>query len=80
MDKIKKLLKKLSPQERKKLKNILTRLNKGDIASFDIKKLKGRRNIFRIRKGNLRIILYKKDNSFKVLTVERRTSKTYRNN
>lgn len=80
MDKIKKLLKKLGLQERRKLKGMLAHLDKGDIAGFDIKKLKGRRNIFRIRKGNLRIIFYKKDNSIKILAVERRASKTYRSN
>ena len=78
MDKIKKLLQKLSSQEKTKIKNILLKVDKGNLEDLDIKKLKGKQNIFRIRKGNLRIIFYKINNSIRVLTIERRGSKTYR--
>ncbi len=78
MDKIKKALKKLTILERKKLKEILISIDKGDFKNLDIKKLKDKSNIFRIRKGNLRVIFYKIKNSIKILTIERRGSKTYK--
>ena len=56
MDGIAKALQKLSPKERRWVKEILERLQKGNLAGLDVKKLKGRDDIFRIRKGDNRII------------------------
>ncbi len=78
MDKIKKALNKLNLEERQKVKEILLQVDKGSFQNLDTKKLKGRDNIFRIRKGDIRIILSKKNNSIKILTIERRGSKTYK--
>lgn len=78
MDKIQKALKKLSPRERRRLKFILLKIERGDLGGLDLKKLKGRDDIFRIRKGDLRVILRKDGDSVKILTLERRGSKTYR--
>ena len=44
----------------------------------NIKKLKGREDIFRVRKGNLRIIYRIEKEEIFILTVERRSEKTYR--
>jgi mRNA-degrading endonuclease RelE of RelBE toxin-antitoxin system len=77
MDKISKVLKKLSSKERKKLKIILNKIKQGKFNSFQVKKLKGHANIFRIRKGKMRIIFLKKDNDFFLLAVERRSDNTY---
>lgn len=78
MDKIQKALKKLTEKERKQIKQILIRLKEKRIANLDIKKLKGRSDIFRIRKGDIRII-YKLDfdGKFFVLVIERRNEGTY---
>jgi len=78
MDKIKKALNKLSSEEKQKIKEILLQLDKGSFQNLDTKKLKGKNNIFRVRQGNIRIIFYKTNNSIKVLTIERRGSKTYK--
>lgn len=78
MDRIKKALSKLKKEEKKKLKEILVKIEKGDFKRLDIKKLKGEKGIFRVRKGNFRIIFHKTNTSIKVLTLERRGSKTYR--
>ena len=80
MDKIDKALNKLEEKEKKKLKNLLLKINNGKLKELDIKKLKGKKNIFRVRQGNIRIIIYKVDNSIKVLALELRTSKTYKKN
>ena len=78
MDKIKKALSKLSIEERRKVKEILFQIDESNFQNLDTKKLKGRDNIFRVRKGNIRIIFSKKNNSIKILTIERRGSKTYK--
>ena len=56
MDKIQKLLNSLSNKEKLKIKEILLKIKSKNLESLDIKKLKGREDIFRIRKGKLRII------------------------
>ena len=78
MGKIEKALNKLNPKEREKFKEILLQINAGNFQELDLKKLKGRKDIFRVRKGDMRIIFYRTDNSIKILSVERRTSKTYK--
>ena len=78
MDKIKKALNKLSSKERQQLKKILSQINNRDFQDLDLKKLKGKDDVFRIRKGNMRIIFHKLNNSIKVLSMERRNSKTYK--
>jgi len=80
MDKIAKALKKLSPQENQIIKDILTGLKNKNLQGLDIKKLKGNEDIFRVRKGKIRII-YRllKNNDTMVLAIERRSEKTYKN-
>ena len=79
MDKIEKALQKLSEKERVWVKEILERLQKGNLAGLDIKKLKGRDDIFRIRKGDIRII-YRSDSkgSAFILAIERKSDTTYK--
>lgn len=77
MDKISKALKKLTQKEQEKVKHILTSLKDGKVFNFDIKKLKGRDDVFRIRSGKLRIIFKKNNDSFTILTIERRSDITY---
>ncbi len=78
MDKISKVLKKLSQKEIKLVKNILTKLKINSLKGIKVQKLKGHENIFRIKKGKIRII-YKKNKEDKVfiLTIERRSDNTY---
>jgi mRNA-degrading endonuclease RelE of RelBE toxin-antitoxin system len=78
MDKIQKALRKLNPKEREEIKAILIKLKNRQFKSLDIKKLKGREDIFRVRKGQIRIIYRtnKKGNIF-ILTIERRSDTTY---
>jgi|AntAceMinimDraft_9_1070365.scaffolds.fasta_scaffold113100_3 mRNA-degrading endonuclease RelE of RelBE toxin-antitoxin system len=77
MDKIKKALNKLKTKERADIKELLVKINNKDFQGLDLKKIKGRNDIFRIRKASLRIIFYKTKSQIKVLSVERRKSKTY---
>ena len=80
MDKIAKALQNLSPQERKMIKGILLKIKGSSLSGFDLKKLKNCDDIFRIRKGKLRIIFRKQnDGRYFILAIERRCDKTYNN-
>ncbi len=79
MDKIQKALKKLNPRERKTIKAILSKLSSGKLERLEILQLKGHRDIFRIRKGNIRIIFRREGNDISILSIERRSEATYKN-
>lgn len=78
MDKIQKALNKLSDKEKAKVKLILKKLFSNNLKNLNIKKLKGRSDIYRVRQGDIRII-YRLEGGKKVfiLIIERRSDKTY---
>ncbi|HEY4524064.1 MAG TPA: type II toxin-antitoxin system mRNA interferase toxin, RelE/StbE family [Candidatus Paceibacterota bacterium] len=78
MDRIKKELAKLSAKEREWVKEILKKLERQEWRGLDIKKLKGVNAIFRIRKGDIRIIYQVKDDKIFILMIERRKENTYK--
>ena len=80
MDKISKALQNLSPKEKKAIKSILRKIKSGLLSGFDLKKLKNTDDIFRVRKGKLRVIFKKHpDSRCFILAIERRSDKTYNN-
>jgi mRNA-degrading endonuclease RelE of RelBE toxin-antitoxin system len=78
MDKIAKALQKLSAEERGKIKSVLVAIKSGRTSGLDIKKLKGRQDVFRARKGQIRII-YRviEKGAIYILAIERRNDNTY---
>lgn len=78
MDKIEKALKKLTAKEQVQIKRILGRLDSGKLEGLDIKKLRGREDIFRARKGNVRIIYRLQSRNIFILSIERRREGTYK--
>jgi len=78
VDKIQKALDKLTAKEKEAVKDVLQKLKSHQLDGLDIKKLKGKDDIFRVRKGSIRIIYQakEKDGIF-VLAVERRNGNTY---
>jgi len=79
MDKIRKALDKLSAKERAAVRQLLLVVGKGEPTKLDLKKLQGRQDIYRIRKGKIRIIFRRTDKGeFYILAIERRSEKTYR--
>jgi len=78
MDKISKALKKFSAKERELVEIILKKIKKSDFRNLKIKKLKKWENIYRIRKGNIRIIYRIKSKEIMLLTIEKRSSNTYK--
>jgi len=80
MDKIQKALERLNEKERKQIKKLITQIQAGFFKNLDIKKLKGRDDIYRVRKGKLRIIYRAdKEGQIFILAMERRSEKTYKN-
>jgi len=79
MDRIDKEIQKLSSREKVWVKSILEKIKNNDFSGLDLKRLKGKSDIFRVRKGNIRIIYRKVNDSVFVLTIERRNESTYKN-
>lgn len=78
-DKISKELRKFSIKERTLVKEMLLQLRQNDNTGLRIVQLKGHSDIFRVRKGRIRIIYQKSNDVFSVLAIERRSEKTYKN-
>lgn len=78
MDKVDKALKKLVPKEKERIKNIIKALQSGHFNHLDIKKLKGRNDIFRVRSGNLRIIYQIRNNYVFILKLGYKKEDTYK--
>lgn len=79
MDKIKKALQKLSGKDQKQFKQLLHLIKQGQLDNLDIKKLAGHKDIFRIRKGQFRVIfrIDEKTSQTYILALERRSDRTY---
>ncbi len=78
MDKISKALQKLSAKEQVWVREILHKIEKSDLQGMDVQRLKERDDIFRVRKGQIRIIYRKRSGTIFILAIERRSEKTYR--
>lgn len=78
MEKIKKFLLKLSPEERQRVEEILLHIVGGKVEHLNVKKLKGYKDVYRVRFGSIRIIFTKRDMNRKILDVSRRSDSTYR--
>ena len=78
MSNLSKLLSKFNEKERKAIELSIKKVISLQWRGLDIKKLKGYQDIFRLRKGNLRIIFQMKNKSIFILTIERRSEKTYK--
>ena len=77
MPKLKKLLSKFNKAERKAIESLIESIVSFNWRGLDVKKLKGYENIFRIRKGKLRIIFSKEKGDIFILAIERRRDTTY---
>ena len=78
MEKVQKFLMRLQPQEQKEIINLLAKIISGTLLGLDIKKLKGYKDIYRVRTGNIRIIFRRSSTEIRVLEISRRNEKTYR--
>ncbi len=78
MDKIDKALSKLTFKEKERMKDIIKALQLGRFDNMDIKKLKGFKDVFRVRKGELRIVYQLLDRRIIILKVDKRKEDTYK--
>ncbi|MEK7630586.1 MAG: hypothetical protein AAB417_00955 [Patescibacteria group bacterium] len=77
MDKIEKFLRKLSQKEREVVNHIIEKVLSNDTRDLDVKKLKDEYKLFRVRKGNIRIVFFQDDSVTRIVYIRRRGEKTY---
>jgi mRNA-degrading endonuclease RelE of RelBE toxin-antitoxin system len=79
MNKIEKILAKVDSKERDSILELMYKIKSGNLQGLNIKKLEGKSECFRLKKGNFRIIFSKTDTGIEIISVDRRNEKTYRN-
>ncbi len=79
MEKLLKFLKKLSSDELKSVQGAIDAIKQNKLTGYNVKKLTGYHNIYRVRILNIRIIFRKVDEQADILDIGRRSEKTYRN-
>lgn len=77
VDRMMKVLKKLSKTERTEVDQVVELILMNQLGDLDVKKLKGTDNVYRVRKGNIRIIFRKVTPVNRLVAIERRSEKTY---
>ena len=78
MDRVNKFLRALDRKARLEMAVVIGKIIRNDFSGLDVKKLKGRDQLYRVRIGSLRIIYYYRESSTMILSIERRSEKTYR--
>lgn len=78
MPDLKKLLSRFNKEEREIIESLIETIISFHWSNLDIKKLKGHQNIFRVRKGKIRIVFSKDKNDIFIITIERRREQTYK--
>lgn len=78
MNKIEKFLAKLDSHKRLFVLELMYRIKSGDLSNLNIKKLEGHDNLFRLKKGYFRIIFSKNSDEINIVSVDKRSEKTYR--
>lgn len=75
---LEKFLAKVTEKEKKILEGVIEKIIDKNLKGFDVKKLAGYDDVFRIRKGNFRILfkVTKADN--KIILVDKRSDTTYK--
>lgn len=77
MDKIQKVISKLSAKDARAAAQIINQITEGDLSGLDIKKLKGLGGYFRARFGKYRIIFYRHGKLFQIISIGKRNDNTY---
>ncbi|OGZ28317.1 MAG: hypothetical protein A2931_01255 [Candidatus Niyogibacteria bacterium RIFCSPLOWO2_01_FULL_45_48] len=71
-------LKKFSQKEIRRIEFLLRKIIVKNFKGLDLKKLKGLKNIFRLRKGRIRVIFSLEDKKEpRILAIERKSDTTY---
>jgi mRNA-degrading endonuclease RelE of RelBE toxin-antitoxin system len=78
MDKIDKFLCKVDKNEYAKIMRAISDVLEHKTSSYDVRKLRGHQDVYRIRIGSTRIIFRQLTDDIEVLDIGRRSEKTYR--
>lgn len=78
MPSLEKLLSKFTKEERGVLEFSIGKIISLNWRGLDIKKLKGYADVFRLRKGDMRIIFSKDGDSISLIAIERRRENIYK--
>jgi mRNA-degrading endonuclease RelE of RelBE toxin-antitoxin system len=76
--KIDKFLSKLSKKQFDVVRGIINKIINSDTTGLQVKKLEGYDATFRLKKGDFRIIYTKNNSDVEIISVVRRSEKTYR--
>ncbi len=77
MDKAKKFLRKLPFVKQDQINEVVSKIVAGKIKNLDIKKLKGHKNSFRVRVGDIRIVFSQDKEVTQILFIGNRESSKY---
>lgn len=77
MDRARKFLRKLSSTKQDEISEILSKIDAGKTHGLDIKKLKGHKNIFRVRAGDIRIVFSEDRGTTAILFIGMRGDSKY---
>ena len=78
MNKLQKFLSKLNPEERIVANELIDKIISNNSVGLNVKKLKGSDNLYRIRKGDLRLIYLKNENGIiSILDAGKKNDTTY---
>jgi hypothetical protein len=77
MNKIEKFLAKLNFDRRANTLELIHKIILGNLQNLDVKKLKGKGEVFRVRSGRIRIFFVKKENGYGIIDVDNRDDNTY---
>lgn len=78
MPTLKKLLSRFNKKDREILESLIKKIFSLDWRNLDIKKLRGHQDVFRLRKGDLRIIYQAVNKKVLILNIARRKEDTYK--
>lgn len=78
MHKIDKFLKKLATDERAEIEKIMQKVCTRDFSTLDLKKMQGEKDLYRVRKGKIRIIFSLSANQILIQSIQFRDEQTYR--
>ena len=77
-DKVDKFLSTLSAKELGFIESLFSKLREENYIGLNIKKLEGQTDIFRIKKGLFRIIVQMNNSKITLISIGRRSEKTYK--
>jgi mRNA-degrading endonuclease RelE of RelBE toxin-antitoxin system len=78
MDKLEKAIAKLPKEHRKVFDDLSRKLLHRDLTGLNIARLKGYKDVFRLKRGRLRIIFRTSSNNLEIIDIGLRSEKTYR--